>query len=188
MLDRSPITTTLHPTDMALQPSGLDLVGIERIAVKALVDTGAADELPINVGKVIAGNGGRIEVTGPPVPGLTTPDIEIYANHDYLVRVPASLGRPRQRFLAACGLARHLLHYSYHLVPPYLPQPSGDPNARMQWEAHAFAAALLMPRTRVQEALAEGLDTAHGLAYHFHVTEALIDWRIQMMQTLAPDT
>ena len=171
-----------------LAPSGLTFASIEAAAwqlASSHCDTG---DLPIDLEAILSGTGGRIEIYVDPIRMTTAPEIEVAGPADYLVHVPHYQARPRRRFLIAAGIGRYILHSGFHtmLVPDA--GPSGDPEARMHWEACAFASALLLPRPTLEAYTQKAEDTVHAVAHAFDVTEQLVVYRLHALQTVAPNT
>ena len=172
----------------ALAPIGLSFAAIEAAAWQVVQTHCDTDVLPVDLDAILTGTGGRTEVFTDPMLLTTSPEVEVFGPGDYLIRVPYYHARPRRRFLIAGGIGRYVLHSGFHTLATVPPDGSGDPEARMHWEACAFASALLLPQAMLKAYVAHEDDSLPAVAHSFDVTERLVANRLHALQTIAPDT
>ena len=187
MLDITAIQT--GPTGVRpLAPSGLSWQAIEAASWEVARGFDDVNDPPCDLEAILTETGGRVETYVDPACLTGTPEVEVHGPNDYRVRVPHYHARTRRRFLVAAGIGRYMLHSGFHTTrPESAPTAWGDPEARMHWEACAFASALLLPQPILADHLKGDNATGHGLAHVFDVTETLIANRVKALSTRQPE-
>jgi Zn-dependent peptidase ImmA (M78 family) len=115
---------------------------------------------------------------------LTMPEsIFVYGKHDFEIILSEYMGISRPQFTVAHDLAHYFLHSHQGKQPLRAMRLSARPMPRYEWEAHWFAAALLMPKEEFlrQAEFLEG--SLPGLASYFDVSTSIAGMR---MESLAP--
>lgn len=149
----------------------------------------AAHGVAGDIDVVVENLGGAIEYVDALAIGATADaSIEIFAPDNFLICLPLHTGARRDRFSIAHELGHFFLHYYYHfrLFEKGGAKGNAKPiralrtpmTSQVEFEADAFAAAFLMPRSEFKEFAIENKNDVTLLASHFGVSLFSADRRL----------
>ncbi|MEI8393678.1 MAG: ImmA/IrrE family metallo-endopeptidase [Rhodospirillaceae bacterium] len=163
--------------------------GLSKATIFALAER-VVDKLQLkldyNIEEVIERLGGKVHLVTPYSSRKEVMDgsIRVHALHEFDVYLADNVGPRRRRFTAAHELGHYFLHYN---PKPELPlvglKANREGTGRVEWEAHWFARALLMPEKEFIAQYNRVESNVGKLADVFGVSDQVCAIRIEDIKT-----
>lgn len=163
---------------MSKKMTGLPSTNLSRSQIYQLAEK-FAESTSYNPGKTdiikyVAGLGGEIKYTDTPKDSAGG-SIDVRAKGDFTIYLSKATSHKRDVFTIAHELGHYFLHSKLGEIP-ISANRSGDAD-EAEKEANSFAAAFLMPETKVRKLFEEKDRNISALADAFNVSLSAMNWR-----------